>query len=112
MNDTVLVRVVQRLGGLPRDSESLFEWRLGLAPESLPQGLALRIGHGEPELASRFAGVVHREDVRVLEAGGEANLALEPLGPERGGQLRAEDFQRDQAVVLEVASEVDRRHAP
>jgi hypothetical protein len=50
--------------------------------------------------------------VWVLEPGGEANLALEALGPEGGGKLRAQDFQRNQAVVFEVASEVDSRHAP
>jgi hypothetical protein len=31
---------------------------------------------------------VDRQDVGVLEPGGELNLPLEPLGAERGGQVR------------------------
>ena len=48
----------------------------------------------------------------MLEAGGEADLPLEPLGAERGGELRQQHLERDRAVVLEVAREVDHRHAP
>ena len=34
-----------------------------------------------------LAGIVDGEDVRVLQPGGEPDLALEPLRAERGGQL-------------------------
>ena len=57
-------------------------------------------------------GVVDREDVGVLEPGGELDLALEALGAERGGQLGMEDLERDRPVVLQVVGEIDRGHAP
>ncbi len=57
------------------------------------------------------AGVVDRQDVGMLEAGGGADLAQEALGAEGGAQLGVEDLERDGAVVLEVVGEVDARHA-
>ena len=39
----------------------------------------------------------------MLQPGGEADLALEALGSERGGELGVEHLERDRAVVLEVA---------
>ena len=35
----------------------------------------------------------------------------EPLGAERGGQLRAQHLEGDRPVVPEVVGEVDRGHA-
>ena len=55
--------------------------------------------------------VVHREDVRVLQPGGEADLALEAFRAEGSGELGMEHFERDGAVVAEVACEPDRGHA-
>jgi acetylornithine deacetylase/succinyl-diaminopimelate desuccinylase-like protein len=49
--------------------------------------------------------------VRVLEPGGEADLALEPLEAERGGEAGVEHLEGHRAVVLEVAGEVDGGHA-
>jgi hypothetical protein len=54
---------------------------------------------------------VDRQDVGVLEPGGEADLALEALGAERGRELRQEDLEGDWAVVPEVLGQVDHSHA-
>ena len=48
----------------------------------------------------------------MLQPGGEPDLALEPLGPEGGRELRMQHLERDRAVVPEVAGEKDRGHAP
>ena len=47
----------------------------------------------------------------MLQPGGEADLALEALGPERGGQLGVEHLERHRPVVPEVLGEIDRGHA-
>jgi hypothetical protein len=39
------------------------------------------------------------------------NLAEKPLSPEDGGQFGSQDLDRDTTVVLEVAGQVDGRHA-
>src|SRR5712691_8231576 len=67
-------------------------------------------------MASRNRGIRplpridERQDVRVLELCRETDLAQEPLGAEDGGKLGAEHLDRDQAVVLHIASEIDRGH--
>ena len=60
---------------------------------------------------ARLARVVDGEDVGVLQPGGELDLALEPLGAERGGELGEEHLEGDRAVVPEVLGQVDRGHA-
>ena len=46
----------------------------------------------------------------MLEVGGELDLRQEPLGADDGGQLRAQELERDLAVVPEILREVHRRH--
>ena len=47
----------------------------------------------------------------MLQAGGDLDLAGEPLGTERGRQLRPKNLHRHPAVVLQVLGEVHRGHA-
>jgi hypothetical protein len=47
----------------------------------------------------------------VVEPGGEADFAEEPLGAERGAELGMERFERDSAVVPEIVRDVDRSHS-
>jgi hypothetical protein len=54
---------------------------------------------------------VHREDVRMLQAGGGPDLQEEPLRSERGSELGAQDLERDGPIVSEVAGEIDGGHA-
>ena len=48
--------------------------------------------------------------MRVLETGGDLDLAQEPVGAERDCKLGAQDLQGDGAAVSQVLGEVDRRH--
>ena len=111
VDDAVLVGVVERARGLGGDAEGVFERELALAAEPVAQRFALDERHGEPQLAGRFAGVEHGQDVGMLEPGGEVDLALEALGAERGGKLGEEDLEGDGPVVAEVVREIDDRHA-
>jgi hypothetical protein len=83
----VLVGVLEPAGDLARDPDRLGRCELSLAAQALAQRLAFDPGHREPQ-DRRFrragggdlAGVVHRHDVGVLEAGGQHDLAQEALG--------------------------------
>ena len=44
------------------------------------------------------------------EPGRDLDLAQEPSGAERRGELGAQDLQGDGAAVFQVLGEVDRRH--
>ena len=49
--------------------------------------------------------------LRVLQIGGDANLAQESLDAEHGAELGVEHLERDETVVLEITREVHRGHA-
>ena len=55
--------------------------------------------------------VEQRQDVRMLEPGGDADLAGEAVGAEGRGELGAEHFDGDLAVVLQVVGKVHGGHA-
>lgn len=46
----------------------------------------------------------------MLELGGQADFTLEPIAPDRRGQLGQQDLDRHLAIVLPVASKVDDGH--
>ena len=101
----------ERLGDLGEQPHRLGHRQLAGAGQAIAQGLALDVGHDVVEEAVGVAGVEDAEDVRMLEAGGDLDLAGEALGAECGGQLGAEDLDGDAAVVLEVFGEIDGGHA-
>ena len=72
---------------------------------------ALHVSHRDVEDAVGLARVVDRDDVRMVEAGGDLGLADEAL-PERIviRELWTEDLQRDFAAQPDVLRQVDDRH--
>jgi hypothetical protein len=111
VDDAVPVGIPQRLRHFMGDPHGLGQRELGLARQPLPQRLPVHERHGEPEMAGRLAGIVHGEDVRVVETRSQLDLPKEPLGAQRLRQLGMENLQGDRTVVPEIASEVDRSHA-
>jgi hypothetical protein len=85
--------------------------RRGLQPAG--QGLAGHVLHGREHLVAEHAGVVHRDDVGVLQLGQRLGLAQHPgvgLGVAgRGG--RAHQLERDGPIQLRVVGLVDHAHA-
>ena len=57
-----------------------------------------------------FTGIEDRQDMGVLQAGGQLDLAQETVAPERRSQFRSQHLERDDAVVPKVVREVDHRH--
>ena len=110
MYHAVPVRVLERVGGLRCDPERRVHGKLLVSIEPVPQRLALDERHREPELPRRFARIVDRQDVRMLQAGGEPDLALEPLRTEGVAEVRMEHLEGDGTVVPEVVRQVHRRH--
>ncbi len=110
VNDALAVRVAEAISHFPRQSPGFVDRKLTLAVDPIAQGFALHVWHHVIQKAVRFAGVVEREDVRVLEPSGRLDLAQETLGAQRGRQLRAQDFDRHLAAVFEVFGEIDHGH--
>ena len=51
------------------------------------------------------------EDVEVIEARSDVDLAQEALATQYGPEFRPQQLKRHLAAVLEVLSEIDRGHA-
>jgi hypothetical protein len=106
MDHVVAMRIVERIRNLSRKPDRLGDRQLSLAIELVAQRLALDEGHGEPEPPADIARVEDAEDVRMLKACGELDLALEPFCAEGLRDLGVQDFQRDGSVVPEIVREV------
>jgi hypothetical protein len=79
--------------------------------EAGPQCFACHERHHVVQQAIRVAAVEERENVRVLQPRGGANLREEPFAPECGAQLGVEHLDRNVALVAHVVCEVHGRHA-
>jgi hypothetical protein len=97
---------------LAGEPHGVWDGELALPAEPIPEALALDVGHGEPQPTAGLAGIVDREDVGLLEAGGEPDLSKEALGAEAKSQLGVEHLEGDRPVVAEIAGQPDSSHAP
>ena len=105
------VREGERVRYLDQDPDRIVDRQLAPAVEPGAERLAGHVGHDVVEESAGLAGVVQRQDVRVLQHGGKLDLAQEALGAERGGQLGPEHLHGDVALVPEIAREVHGGHA-
>jgi len=90
--------------------DRLVNRQLAVAGEPAPDVLAVHERHDVVEESLGLARVVQREDVGVLQPGGDLDLAEEAVRTQRGGQLGAQDLERHFAAVLEILREIHRRH--
>ena len=83
-----------------------------MLPDERPQRAALDVLHRDVRRAVVLEVVVHGDDVRMAQRAGHARLAQEALR-ERGvgGVERRQLLERDEAVEVGLAGEVDHRHA-
>src|SRR2546430_9001436 len=77
---------------------------------SLAQRFSFDVRHDVIQQVAGCAGVVQRQDVGVVEPGGDLDLAQEPFRAESGGYLVAENLDGDGAVVSPVAGQEHDRH--
>jgi hypothetical protein len=111
VDDAPGVGVGERVGDLLEQPHGLVDGKLSHAVEPRPQRFALYERHDVVEEPLGRPGIVERENVGVLHLGDDMDLAGEPVGSHRGGQLGAEDLEGDVAVVLEVVRQVHGGHA-
>ena len=109
MNDTPLVRRVERLGDLFRHAQCLTE-RQRPAAQPPFERLAADVLHGDARAAVERRDFVNRADERMIEGGGGARLA-EQLLQAVGLAGRGDELERDLAVEHHVIRETDLAHA-
>ena len=116
MHDALPMRAIERGGDLGRTAQRLIERERALL-EARRQRLALEmLQHQEVERAPIGghvpADVVQRADVRMIERGHRARLALEALPRLRvAGDLRRQHLDRDAAIQPRVPRPIHLPHA-
>ena len=111
VHDAARVRGLEGVGDLDAEIEQRVELE-GSRGEAVAQRLAFEQLHGDEGPPVVLVDVVDRADVGVLERGGGARLALQPLeGLRVARQLLGQELQRDASAELQVLGLVDDAHA-
>jgi len=103
--------VVQRPGDGPGEFDGVVNGELFFTIELGSQRLALDVRHDVVEESRRFTRIVQRQNVGVLQVGGDFDFLQEPLGPDHGRQLRLQDLERHLSIVLGVVGQIHGGHA-
>ncbi len=111
MDDVLRVRVPQGGGDISGDTERLLNGELFLPRQPVAQRFACHVRHDVEQKPVRFTGVVQRQDVGMIQPGGDLHLTQKPIGPEGRRHLRAEHLDRHPTVMLDVVREIDGGHA-
>jgi hypothetical protein len=106
------MRVVESISNLSQNARALVERERAIALEAVPQRLTLDERHDEVQESVCLAGVVQRQNVWMLKACDDSDLAEKAFGAERRRQVRKQHLDGDAPLVLAVAGEVDAGHPP
>ena len=106
------VRRVQGVGHLGGDGDRAGGLEHAFAPQERLEVGALDVPHRDEQAPVGLPRLVDRDDVGVVEPGGEARLAQQALAEALVvGQRRIEELERDRPVEAGVPGEVDLAHA-
>ena len=123
VNHTALVREVERSRDIAQDPGGFAQWHRAGPEEPHAQGLTFDERHRVERQPIRFAGREDGHDVRMLQPGGQQDLAPEPLQADARSQLGCKhlhdhtsaertlfgDEHAAHAAPAELAFERDRR---
>ena len=112
MDDPPIVGVAQRISDFAGNLQRRVHRQLLLAAQALAQRLPLDQRHHVVEQPVGVAGIIERQDVRMMQAGGDLDLTEEALGTQGGRQLGTEYFHGHLAVVLQILGEINQSHPP
>jgi hypothetical protein len=111
MDDTGAMRLVERIGRLNRDRQRLIDGHPAF-PQAIRQRLAFEILQHEEIDPVLMPDIVQGADVRMIQGGDGARLALEALaGRGIAADMRGEDLDRNHSIESRVARAIDLPHA-
>ncbi len=108
---------VQCLAGVGNDLDGPAGWQRAVGVHDVAQGDAVDVLHDDVGQRTGgcvcLAGVVDRDDGRVIQCGGVLRLASEAqIEAGIAGQISAQHLDRDIAVQPDVAGQVNLGHTP
>jgi hypothetical protein len=98
-------------GNRGRYGQRLVDRQLMLPFQTMPQRFPFDVRHDVVQQPVRAPRVEQRQQVGMLEIGGNPDLAQEPLGPEHRAELRIEHLEGDRSLVPNVSREKHGCHA-
>ena len=104
--------VAERVGDVQRDVQRLFQRQRALFHEALPQRFSFDVGHDVVQQAAGIAGREDRDDVGVVEPGGELHFPDEPIVQQPRGNVRLQNLDRHGTPRMPLRRQVYPRHAP
>ena len=110
VHDSLRVGIAERIGHLECHADGVVNRKLPFAIELVAEGLSLHEWHHIVKEGIGRAGIEQAENVRMLQLGGEADLALEALAADRCAQLRVQHLDGDFALVLDILGQEHGRH--
>src|SRR5205814_1407757 len=125
MDHAMAMRVIERAGDGGGNADRFADGQLALAHQSIAKRLAFDERHDVVEERAApvalhaavieigdvyLSRIEQREEVWMLKIRRHADLGEESLHPEDDAELRVEDLERDETLVLEVARPIDHRH--
>ncbi len=105
------VREIKRRSKRASKTNRFRRRKMLFAIDLVAQRLALDVRHHVKQHAARFAGVVHRDDVRMSEARYGFDFLKKSFGSQRCGDICVENLHRDTAIMPRVTRAVDGCHA-
>jgi hypothetical protein len=110
VHDTVAVGVGKGVYHLAQDLGRLRDGQLSFPRQLGPERLARDVRHDVVQQIARSGGGEQRDDVRVLQSGGELDLPLEPLDIDRGTHVGREQLDDHLASQPGFLGEEDTAH--
>src|SRR5262245_48489291 len=111
MDDSLTVRVGQRIGDLARQLKRLLHWQLAFALQTLAQRVALDVGHHVEQPIAGASRIENRNDVGMAQRRRDAYLGSEAIRGDAARELAAEHLDRDASRMPQVAREIYGCHA-
>jgi hypothetical protein len=106
------MRRLEACGGVRDDRRRPLGVQWAVARDELAQIEALDDSHRQKEVTALLAGLVNRDDVRVVDRRGEPRFTAEAVAKSLlGGQRRGQDLEGAVLVERQVARAVDDSHA-
>ena len=110
VHDIVMMRVVERTRDLPGDRQRLVDAELFVTLQAVAQRFSPHVRLHVPQKTVGLPRIDQGENVGVIEPRGDLDFIDESFGAELRGDLGPQHLERDLAVVLPLAREIDGRH--
>jgi hypothetical protein len=112
VHDALAVGVGERVRDVHRHVQRIRQGQRALLHEALPQRFPFDVRHDVVQQAADFAGREDRDDVGMVEPGGQFHFPDEPIVQQARGDVRLQHLDGHWTARMLLGRQVHQRHAP